>query len=157
MNNPIRKIYDWTLSLSKKKSASKWLGAISFAEASFFPIPPLTYYSFPYVWEPFVKPFFLPQFAQLLRYSEDSRDMQLGILHGMVYRITFISMFLDSLRKNLPELQNGMQNGDGHWSFWLDFPRFLTKFSPLQAECSVWPFCLSPWHLPSVDPPVFSW
>jgi len=40
VNNPIRKIYDWTLSLSKKRSASKWLGAISFAEASFFPIPP---------------------------------------------------------------------------------------------------------------------
>lgn len=40
MNNPIRKTYDWTLSLAKKKSASGWLGAISFAEASFFPIPP---------------------------------------------------------------------------------------------------------------------
>ena len=40
MNNPIRKTYDWTLSLAKKQSASGWLGAISFAEASFFPIPP---------------------------------------------------------------------------------------------------------------------
>jgi len=40
VNNPIRKTYDWTLSLAKKKSASGWLGAISFAEASFFPIPP---------------------------------------------------------------------------------------------------------------------
>ena len=40
MNNPIRKTYDWTLSLAKKKSATGWLGAISFAEASFFPIPP---------------------------------------------------------------------------------------------------------------------
>ena len=38
--NPLRKIYDWTLSLSKKKSASAWLAGISFAEASFFPIPP---------------------------------------------------------------------------------------------------------------------
>ncbi len=28
------------MSLAKKKSASGWLGAISFAEASFFPIPP---------------------------------------------------------------------------------------------------------------------
>ena len=38
--NPLRKIYDWTLSLAEKKSASAWLAGISFAEASFFPIPP---------------------------------------------------------------------------------------------------------------------
>ena len=40
MNNPIRQTYDWTLSLAKKKTASYWLAIISFAEASFFPIPP---------------------------------------------------------------------------------------------------------------------
>ena len=40
MNNPIRKIYDWTLSLAKKKSSAAWLAVLSFAEASFFPIPP---------------------------------------------------------------------------------------------------------------------
>ena len=40
MKNPIRKTYDWTLSLAKKKTASIWLGIISFTEASFFPIPP---------------------------------------------------------------------------------------------------------------------
>ncbi len=38
--NPLREIYDWTLSLAEKKSASAWLAGISFAEASFFPIPP---------------------------------------------------------------------------------------------------------------------
>ena len=38
--NPLRKIYDWTLSLAEKKSASAWLAGISYAEASFFPIPP---------------------------------------------------------------------------------------------------------------------
>ena len=40
MKNPIRKIYDWTLSLAKKKTSSAWLAVLSFAEASFFPIPP---------------------------------------------------------------------------------------------------------------------
>ena len=40
MKNPIRKTYDWTLSLAKKKTASIWLSIISFTEASFFPIPP---------------------------------------------------------------------------------------------------------------------
>ena len=40
MKNPIRKIYDWTLSLAKKKTSSGWLAVLSFAEASFFPIPP---------------------------------------------------------------------------------------------------------------------
>lgn len=38
--NPIRRLYDWMLSLAERKSAGGWLGAISFAEASFFPIPP---------------------------------------------------------------------------------------------------------------------
>ena len=40
MKNPIRQVYDWTLSLAKKKTSSIWLACISFAEASFFPIPP---------------------------------------------------------------------------------------------------------------------
>ena len=38
--NPLRRIYSWTLSLANRKSASSWLAGISFAEASFFPIPP---------------------------------------------------------------------------------------------------------------------
>ena len=38
--NPIRRLYDWTLSLAERRSASSWLAGISFAEASFFPIPP---------------------------------------------------------------------------------------------------------------------
>ena len=36
----IRKIYDWVLSWAYKPSGPKALGAISFCEASFFPIPP---------------------------------------------------------------------------------------------------------------------
>ncbi len=38
--NPIRRLYDWMLSLAERKSAGGWLAGISFAEASFFPIPP---------------------------------------------------------------------------------------------------------------------
>ena len=38
--NPLRQIYDWTLSLAERKFSGLWLGLISFAEASFFPIPP---------------------------------------------------------------------------------------------------------------------
>ena len=38
--NLYRRVYDWTLALAEKKSAGGWLAAISFAEASFFPIPP---------------------------------------------------------------------------------------------------------------------
>ena len=38
--NLIRRVYDWTLSLAERKSAGGWLAALSFAEASFFPIPP---------------------------------------------------------------------------------------------------------------------
>jgi membrane protein YqaA with SNARE-associated domain len=36
----VRRIYDWTLSLAERKLAGLWLGLISAAEASFFPIPP---------------------------------------------------------------------------------------------------------------------
>ena len=35
----IRKIYDWVLAWAEKPSGSKALAGISFAEASFFPIP----------------------------------------------------------------------------------------------------------------------
>lgn len=38
--NLIRRLYDWTLSLAERKSAPGWLAGLSFAEASFFPIPP---------------------------------------------------------------------------------------------------------------------
>ena len=38
--NLLRRVYDWTLTLAERKSAGGWLAAISFAEASFFPIPP---------------------------------------------------------------------------------------------------------------------
>jgi membrane protein YqaA with SNARE-associated domain len=35
-----KKLYDWTISLSQRPSAPYALGAVSFAESSFFPIPP---------------------------------------------------------------------------------------------------------------------
>ena len=38
--NPLRRIYDWTLSLAERRLSGLWLGLLSFAEASFFPIPP---------------------------------------------------------------------------------------------------------------------
>lgn len=36
----LRRVYDWVIALSEKKTAPYALGAVSFAEASFFPIPP---------------------------------------------------------------------------------------------------------------------
>jgi membrane protein YqaA with SNARE-associated domain len=38
--NPLRRIYDWTLSLAERRLSGLWLALLSFAEASFFPIPP---------------------------------------------------------------------------------------------------------------------
>jgi membrane protein YqaA with SNARE-associated domain len=35
-----RRLYDWTLSLAARPSATYALGAVSFSESSFFPIPP---------------------------------------------------------------------------------------------------------------------
>jgi len=36
----LRKLYDWTLSIAAHRHARWWLAAISFAESSFFPVPP---------------------------------------------------------------------------------------------------------------------
>lgn len=36
----LRRVYDWTLSLAAKPSAPYALAAVSFAESSFFPVPP---------------------------------------------------------------------------------------------------------------------
>lgn len=36
----LRKLYDWTLSLAARPSAPYALGTVSFAESSFFPVPP---------------------------------------------------------------------------------------------------------------------
>lgn len=40
LKNLTRKVYDYTLNLAARKNALIWLFAISFAESSFFPIPP---------------------------------------------------------------------------------------------------------------------
>ena len=40
MNNPVRILYNWVLSLSYSKNGDKSLGLISFTEAIFFPFPP---------------------------------------------------------------------------------------------------------------------
>ena len=39
-NPMLRRLYDWTLSLAAKPSAPYALAAVSFAESSFFPVPP---------------------------------------------------------------------------------------------------------------------
>jgi membrane protein YqaA with SNARE-associated domain len=36
----LRRLYDWTLGLSARRSAEYWLAGVSFVESSFFPIPP---------------------------------------------------------------------------------------------------------------------
>src|SRR5580658_5822520 len=36
----LKRLYEWVLALSARPSAQWWLAGISFAEASFFPIPP---------------------------------------------------------------------------------------------------------------------
>lgn len=40
MQNPLRSLYQWTLAQAAKPSAEKALFGVSFAESSFFPIPP---------------------------------------------------------------------------------------------------------------------
>src|ERR671923_177480 len=37
---PLRGLYNWVLKLAASKHAEPWLFGVSFAESSFFPIPP---------------------------------------------------------------------------------------------------------------------
>lgn len=37
---PMKKLYDWTMSLAASRHSTLALGAIAFAESSFFPVPP---------------------------------------------------------------------------------------------------------------------
>ncbi len=36
----LRRLYDWVMRIAESPQAMKWLGVVSFAESSFFPIPP---------------------------------------------------------------------------------------------------------------------
>jgi membrane protein YqaA with SNARE-associated domain len=36
----LRKLYDWVFDLARHRHATRWLAVVSFAESSFFPIPP---------------------------------------------------------------------------------------------------------------------
>jgi membrane protein YqaA with SNARE-associated domain len=36
----IRRLYDWTMALAARPTATRWLAAVSFIESSIFPIPP---------------------------------------------------------------------------------------------------------------------
>ena len=47
--NPLRQIYNWTLSLAERKFSGLWLGLLIHVEASFFLFLPM-YFSFHYVW-----------------------------------------------------------------------------------------------------------
>lgn len=36
----LKRLYDWTMAKAASKDSGKWLAAVSFAESSFFPLPP---------------------------------------------------------------------------------------------------------------------
>lgn len=36
----LKRLYDWTMAKAASKNATTWLAAVSFAESSFFPLPP---------------------------------------------------------------------------------------------------------------------
>lgn len=36
----LRRVYDWMLGLAGRPAAERWLGVVSFADSSFFPLPP---------------------------------------------------------------------------------------------------------------------
>src|ERR1700741_4705449 len=40
LTHMFRKLYDWTLRMAGHRHAVRYMGAVSFAESSFFPIPP---------------------------------------------------------------------------------------------------------------------
>ena len=78
MKNPIRKTYDWTLSLAKKKLPVFGLVSFHLQKRVSFQFH-LIFFSFHFAWEQHVRPYFSPQFAQ--------SHLSWVVLQGMVLDI----------------------------------------------------------------------
>ena len=109
--NIFRNLYDWTLAKSSKKEAPWFLGIISFAESSFFPLPP-DILLIPMVLANKAKAFFFASVCTLSSVAGGILGYIIGILLFNSLGVILISFY--NLQDALEEFRN-YYNSYGAW------------------------------------------
>lgn len=121
--NPIRRLYDWMLSWADRPGGPLALGVLSFAESSFFPIPP----------DPLLlglslgKPRKALYFAAICTVGSVLGGM-FGYALGMGFWHLLSDFFFDHVPGVSPEAFATVQSWYQRWGFWAVF---MAGFTPL--------------------------
>jgi membrane protein YqaA with SNARE-associated domain len=95
-----RRLYDWTIALAQRPSAPYALGAVSFAESSFFPIPP----------DVVLAPMALAKPERAYRYA---LICTIGSVIGGLFGYMIGALFMDTVGNGLIALYGGREKIDG--------------------------------------------
>lgn len=121
--NPLRRLYDWMLSFADKPSGPRALGAITFAESSFFPIPP----------DPLLLALSLGSPKKALRFAAICTVASVlggmaGYLLGRLFWEALSGFFFTYVPGVSPEAFATVQEWYRRWDFWAVF---LAGITPL--------------------------
>jgi membrane protein YqaA with SNARE-associated domain len=95
-----RRLYDWTIALAQRPSAPYALGAVSFAESSFFPIPP----------DVVLAPMALAKPERAYRYA---LICTIASVIGGLFGYMIGALFMDTVGNGLIALYGGREKIDG--------------------------------------------
>lgn len=121
--NPLRRLYNWMLSFADKPSGPRALGAITFAESSFFPIPP----------DPLLLALSLGAPKKALRFAAICTIASVlggiaGYLLGNLFWEALSGFFFTYVPGVSPEAFSTVQEWYRRWDFWAVF---LAGITPL--------------------------
>ncbi|HUG27878.1 MAG TPA: YqaA family protein [Gemmatimonadales bacterium] len=121
--NPLRRLYNWMLSFADKPSGPRALAAITFAESSFFPIPP----------DPLLLAMSLGAPKKALRFAAICTVASVlggiaGYLLGSLFWEALSGFFFTYVPGVSPEAFNTVQEWYQRWDFWAVF---LAGITPL--------------------------
>lgn len=119
--NPLRRLYDWMLSFADKPSGPRALAAITFAESSFFPIPP----------DPLLLALCLGAPKKALRFAAICTVASVlggiaGYLLGLLFWEALNGVFFTYVPGVNPETFGAVQELYQRWDFWAVFLAGLT-------------------------------
>lgn len=121
--NPLRRLYNWMLSFADKPSGPRALGVITFAESSFFPIPP----------DPLLLALSLGAPKKALRFATICTVASVlggiaGYLLGSLFWEALSGFFFAYVPGVTPEAFGKVQGLYQRWDFWAVF---LAGITPL--------------------------
>ena len=125
--NPLRKIYEWTLSLAERRLSGLWLGLLSFAEASFFPIPP-DVLLIPLCLGKMKKAFKFAFICSIASVLGGVAGYAIGAFAWDELSGLFFQYIPGFTPEKFDQLKSCMRNGDGPWFLLLVSPRSHTKY-----------------------------